>query len=114
MFEQFRPTVLGARFAAVRGKLQSESNVIHVIADEIIDLTPLLDQLHADPSAVETFARADEVKRPAPDSGTSPGAARARLHKHPRNVRPLQPDKEHDARAAARVHAVMPKGRNFH
>jgi error-prone DNA polymerase len=115
VFEQFRPTVLGARFAAVRGKLQSESNVIHVIADEIVDLTPLLDQLHHDPSALEILARADEVKRPAPDSGTSSGAKRAQLHKHPRNVRPLQPAKDYDARAAAgNVHAVLPKGRNFH
>jgi hypothetical protein len=35
------------------------------------------------------MSRADEVKRPAPDSGTSPGAKRANLHKHPRNVRPV-------------------------
>jgi error-prone DNA polymerase len=110
MFEKFRPQVLGARFAAVRGKLQSESNVIHVIADEIEDLTPLLSELHADTTALEPMSRADEVKRPVPDSGTSPGA-RANLHKHPRNVRPLQPARDSHA---AKVHAVMPKGRNFH
>ncbi len=114
MFEEFRPQVLGARFAAVRGKLQSESNVIHVIADHIEDLTPMLSDLHADTSVLEPMSRADEVKRPAPDSGTSPGAKRASLHKHPRNVRPLQPVLDHDATAATKVHAVMPKGRNFH
>ncbi len=114
MFEEFRPQVLGARFAAVRGKMQSESNVIHVIADHIEDLTPMLSDLHADTSVLEPMSRADEVKRPAPDSGTSPGAKRASLHKHPRNVRPLQPVLDYDATAATKVHAVMPKGRNFH
>ncbi len=114
MFEEYRPQVLGARFAAVRGKMQSESGVIHVIADHIEDLTPMLSDLHADTSVLEPMSRADEVKRPAPDSGTSPGAKRAQLHKHPRNVRPLQPVVEYDARAATKVHAVMPKGRNFH
>jgi error-prone DNA polymerase len=114
MFEEFRPQVLGARFAAVRGQLQSESGVIHVIADHIEDLTPMLSDLHADTSVLEPMSRADEVKRPAPDSGTSPGAKRANLHKHPRNVRPLQPVVEYDARAATKVHAVLPKGRNFH
>ncbi|MFM9863534.1 MAG: OB-fold nucleic acid binding domain-containing protein, partial [Micropepsaceae bacterium] len=114
MFEEFRPQVLGARFAAVRGKLQSESGVIHVIADRIEDLTPMLSDLHADTSVLEPMSRADEVKRPAPDSGTSPGAKRANLHKHPRTVRPLQPVLDYDAQAATKVHAVMPKGRNFH
>ena len=115
VFEEFRPVVLGARFACVRGQLQSESNVIHVIADEIIDMTPLLDRLHADPSPVESLARADEIKHPPPARGTHPGAKRAELHKHPRNVRPLQPVREYDAETAAqKIHAVMPKGRNFH
>jgi error-prone DNA polymerase len=114
VFEQFRPVVLGARFALVRGQLQSESNVIHVIADEIEDLTPMLNELHADTSALEPASRADEVKRPPPKEGTSPGAKRAALHTHPRNVRPLQPSKEYDAQLASKVHAVLPKGRNFH
>jgi error-prone DNA polymerase len=107
-FERFRPTVLGARFARVRGKLQSESNVIHVIADEIEDLTPLLDRLAGDATPLESLARADGVKHPVHQP------KRAELHKHPRNVRPIPPAKDYDAEAAAKVHAVMPKGRNFH
>jgi error-prone DNA polymerase len=115
VFEQFRPLVLGARFALVRGQLQSESGVIHVIAEHIEDLTPMLNELHADTSALEPASRADEVKRPVPDAGTSPGAKRASLHMHPRNVRPLQLSKEYDAASpASKVHAVLPKGRNFH
>ena len=93
-FEQFRPQVLGSRFAMVRGELQSESNVIHVIADHIEDLTPLLDELASDTTPFRPESRADEVSRPAPPGGTSPGA---NLYKHPRNVR-----------------TVLPAGRNFH
>ncbi|MBL9097586.1 MAG: hypothetical protein JNK07_11720, partial [Alphaproteobacteria bacterium] len=96
-----------------RGKVQSESNVIHVIADHIEDLTPMLSDLHADTSMLEPMSRADEVKRQPPKEGTSPGA-RANLHKHPRNVRPLQLSKDYDAHTATKVNAVLPKGRNFH
>ncbi|MEJ2626439.1 MAG: error-prone DNA polymerase, partial [Pseudolabrys sp.] len=40
-FERFRAVVLGARYVAVSGCIQSESGVIHVVADRIEDLTPL-------------------------------------------------------------------------
>jgi error-prone DNA polymerase len=93
-FEQFRPQVLGARLTLVRGELQSESGVIHVIADHIEDLTPLLDELSSDTTPFRPESRADEVARPVPPGGTAPGA---NLYKHPRDVR-----------------TVLPKGRNFH
>jgi error-prone DNA polymerase len=93
-FEQFRPQVLGARLTLVRGELQSESGVIHVIADHIEDLTPLLDELSTDTTPFRPESRADEVARPTPPAGTYPGA---NLYKHPRDVR-----------------TVLPKGRNFH
>ena len=93
-FEQFRPQVLGARFTLVRGELQSESGVIHVIADHIEDLTPLLDELASDTTPFRPESRADEVSRPVPAGGTAPGN---NLYKHPRDVR-----------------TVLPKGRNFH
>ena len=48
VFEAFRPVVLGARLISVTGKLQNASNVIHVVADEIKDLTPLLRRLSED------------------------------------------------------------------
>ena len=44
-FERFRPIVLGARYVAVTGELQQESGVIHVVADRLEDLTPLLARL---------------------------------------------------------------------
>jgi error-prone DNA polymerase len=47
VFETFRPVVLGARLVSVTGRLQNEYGVIHVVADRIDDLTPLLRQLAA-------------------------------------------------------------------
>jgi error-prone DNA polymerase len=41
-FERFRPIVLGSRYVAVTGRMQAESGVIHVVAEEIEDLTSLL------------------------------------------------------------------------
>ena len=53
IFEAYRPVVMGARFVSVRGRVQSESNVIHLIAEELTDLTPLLRRLDAEsPEAV--------------------------------------------------------------
>jgi error-prone DNA polymerase len=63
-FERFRPTILGARYVAVRGPLQQESGVIHVVAWRIEDLTPLLARLTEDAPPIESLARADAVKRP--------------------------------------------------
>ncbi|RWQ66536.1 MAG: DNA polymerase III subunit alpha [Mesorhizobium sp.] len=44
-FNRYRPIVMGARFVRVTGKLQSESNVIHIVAEKIEDLTPWLSVL---------------------------------------------------------------------
>ncbi|MBU6156861.1 MAG: error-prone DNA polymerase, partial [Alphaproteobacteria bacterium] len=93
-FERFRPVVLGARLTLVRGELQSESDVIHVVADHIEDLTPMLDELGGDTTPFRPASRADEVTHPLPSAKQDPAAT---LWKHPRNVR-----------------SVLPKGRNFH
>jgi error-prone DNA polymerase len=62
-FERYRPEVLGGRLLLVRGPVQNEQNVIHVVAEEIIDATGLLARLGEGP-APEAIARADEVRRP--------------------------------------------------
>ncbi|RUY17462.1 DNA polymerase III subunit alpha, partial [Mesorhizobium sp. M7A.F.Ca.US.005.03.2.1] len=41
-FDRYRPIVMGARFVKVTGKLQSESGVVHIVAEKIEDLTPWL------------------------------------------------------------------------
>ena len=63
-FERFRPIILGARYVAVTGEVQQESNVIHVVASKLDDLTRLLARLTEDAPPIESLARADAVKRP--------------------------------------------------
>ncbi len=101
IYEKFRPVVLGARLIAITGKVQSEKGVIHVIADRIDDLTPMLSALSTDAHDLQTLSRSDEVAHPTGDDSRT-------RHRHPRNVRFFEEEK---ARAA---HDVMPKGRNFH
>ena len=67
VFERVRPVVLGARYVAVAGRVQEESGVIHVIADELEDLTLLLGRLAEQGADIDSLARADEVRRPIED-----------------------------------------------
>ncbi len=66
-FERFRPIVLGARFVVVSGRMQSESGVIHVVADRLEDLTPLLARLAEGGADIDALGRCDEVRRPVQD-----------------------------------------------
>jgi error-prone DNA polymerase len=65
-FERLRAIVLGARFVAVTGKLQCEAGVIHIVAERMDDLTPMLGMLSEAGGTIGALARADEVRRPQP------------------------------------------------
>ena len=67
VFERVRPVVLGARYVAVAGRVQAESGVIHVVADELEDLTVLLARLAEQGADIDSLTRADEVRRPVED-----------------------------------------------
>ncbi|MGB0626600.1 MAG: error-prone DNA polymerase [Alphaproteobacteria bacterium] len=96
VFTRFRKVVLSARLVKIRGKLQREGIVTHLIAEEIVDLSDRLDALgdgHSeDPREFENaWARADEIKygvRPDPRESVSKGRklARPSLWRHPRNT----------------------------
>ena len=76
MLEKHRPIVMGGRLVAIRGEVQREQSVIHVVANEIVDLSPLLDGLgQVDPFAIEA-ARADEVRRNSRNNHMTPPAPR--------------------------------------
>ncbi|MEO8669523.1 MAG: OB-fold nucleic acid binding domain-containing protein, partial [Bauldia sp.] len=110
VFERFRPVVLGARLVGVSGKLQSASGVIHVVADRIDDLTPLLMLLSEDAGDLSALARADEVARPSADN-------RDKLSPRRRLTRSVEKDVALIAdfvRSSEEPGDVMPKGRNFH
>jgi error-prone DNA polymerase len=109
VFETFRPIVLGARLVCVTGKLQNEFGVIHVIAERLDDLTPLLERLAERTGCVQALAKNDEVRRPIPE----------RIPLRPPNGAPAMPSAQEAEGAdatdtAVQVRAVMPKGRNFH
>ncbi len=97
LFEQFRAEVIGGRLVAIDGPVQSESGVIHVIAERVHDFTPLLARLSASGPEIEPTSPADEPRR---NPGDDP------RQRHPRNVRI-------SLNVAGAAHA-MPKGRNFH
>jgi error-prone DNA polymerase len=110
VFERFRPVILGARLVALTGKLQSESGVIHVIANRLEDLTPMLANLCEENGDLEALARADEVRRPLVDmrEKIGPASRLVRLAKEePGIVKDL-------IEIATKAGKVMPKGRNFH
>ncbi|MHA7873900.1 OB-fold nucleic acid binding domain-containing protein [Roseivivax sp.] len=57
LYERFRRAVISGRMLRVTGRLQRESGVTHVIAEEVEDISPLLDRLL---SAPETLSRGAE------------------------------------------------------
>lgn len=70
MFEKARGTVMTGRLLKIRGKLQREGIVTHVIANRITDMSYLLDTLGDAESAGDmidpTHDNADEARRPIP------------------------------------------------
>jgi error-prone DNA polymerase len=108
-FERLRAIVLGARFVAVTGKLQNEQGVIHVIADRMDDLTPMLGLLSEAGETIATTARADEVRRPQPSVAQKRQGNR--FAQSPRLDDPRPPAVA--AVDGAEVKHAMPAGRNF-
>jgi error-prone DNA polymerase len=110
IFERLRAIVLGARFVAVTGKLQSEQGVIHIVAERMNDLTSMLGLLSETGQTISALAHADEAHR------TEPTETRKR-----RGSRFAQPPRLDDPRATPPsppietmdVVEAMPAGRNF-
>jgi error-prone DNA polymerase len=110
IFERLRAIVLGARFVAVTGKLQSEQGVIHIVAERMNDLTSMLGLLSEAGPTIGALARADEAHR------TEPTETRKR-----QGNRFAQPPRLDDPRAkppsppmeTVDIAEAMPAGRNF-
>ena len=60
-FERFRNIVMSAKFLGVRGKLQREGEVMHIIVERLEDLTHKLNQI-TNSNFIEPIAHADEFK----------------------------------------------------
>jgi error-prone DNA polymerase len=66
-FERYRRIVMGGSLVSVRGRLQREGIVLHLVAEELIDLSGELGRLDRDRTLDVPHARADEVIRPGED-----------------------------------------------
>jgi error-prone DNA polymerase len=116
MFERARPVVLGARYVAVTGKMQEESGVIHVVAEELDDLTVLLARLADGGADIDSLARCDEVRRPIEElqqariQGSKFGGRQSRLARLMREMPELASDLDVTARGSA--HAPNRKARS--
>ncbi|MDB5699384.1 MAG: dnaE, partial [Alphaproteobacteria bacterium] len=100
-FEAQRRIVLSAAMISVKGRLQREGEVIHIIADRLEDHTPLLHSVGA----------LDFPHRPSPGDGATHGGApdpRERWKHRPRHLYPAP----HGARCDEGVIPV--KSRDFH
>ncbi len=96
LMEKQRKVIMGARLMEVRGRVEYDDEVIHVIAAHLTDATGNLQALSDDLLEPE-IARADEVRRSL--QGRRPAHHRAEAQRsggHPRNVR------------------IIPKSRDFH
>ena len=96
VFEANRKVILSSRMLSVRGQMQKEGLVIHIIAKEFTDMTPyLLDLASGHDIGDRILAHGDEGK-----SGSPPGRDRQAL---------LQVEA-----ARRQAYAALPGGRNFH
>ncbi len=82
---RYRKVIMGARLIDVRGHVQRDDDVIHIVAHHLKDRTDALDGLSNDRLAIQV-ARADHVLRPLTSA----------RHRHPRNAR------------------IIPRSRDFH
>ncbi|HYC17626.1 MAG TPA: error-prone DNA polymerase [Pseudolabrys sp.] len=103
VFERLRPVVLGARYVAVTGLVQEESGVIHVVAEQLEDLTHFLAQLAAHGARIDSLSRCDEVRRPIEDQREArlAGGRQTRLVRLMRDMPELASDLDVHARGSA-------------
>jgi error-prone DNA polymerase len=85
VMEAYRKVIMQSRLIDIKGVVQRDSDVIHVVAHHLSDRSDALERLSND-AFVSPLARADEVRKPIPES----------RHRHPRNAR------------------IIPKSRDFH
>jgi error-prone DNA polymerase len=91
IFERYRRTVIAARLLGVRGTLQREQGVIHVVARELFDMSAYLRDLSEKHGGGDAFlSPADHVKHGGEDPRGKP------------------------RRGKKSSAEVLPKGRNFH
>ncbi|TCL73039.1 DnaE-like error-prone DNA polymerase [Rhizobium sp. BK251] len=107
-FERYRSIIMGARLVKIRGRLQSESGVIHTVVDHIEDMTPTLGLLQREARHFGVSERADETLRPTADHRQKKIAAEIERRVIERRIAGGDRD------GGEETSKVMPRGRNFH
>jgi error-prone DNA polymerase len=108
IFERYRSVVMGGRFIRVRGRLQAESNVIHIVAEKIEDLTPWLGALTEEAQSKATLANEPIPSRRSILKNTE---SRSRLMDRAGEFQRAASSYE---ALSEKTEKVIPKGRNFH
>jgi error-prone DNA polymerase len=119
--EKQRKVVMGARLMEVRGRVEYDDEVIHVIAHHMTDATPMLSRL-SDDALQYQLARADHVNSPLPGGKINP---RDNLREEGTDPRPdnairppIQPrdliDELPNTGGHPRNVRIIPKSRDFH
>ena len=95
LFQRYRPVVMGARLLLVRGKAQRAEGVIHLIGEQLEDISAELATL-SEPSLPGRFPPPANAAMSAPDPREKPVAQRPATvrHRHPRDVRVLPPSRD--------------------
>src|SRR5262245_64086693 len=105
VFERLRPIVLSARYVAVTGCVQEESGVIHVVAEQLEDLTHFLARLAEHGAQIDGLASCDEVRRPIEDEREA-HLAGGRHSRHVRIISEIpEPVSDLDVPARGSAHA---------
>ena len=93
VLEAHRAIVMGARLMLIKGRVQKQGDIIHVIARKIEDRTHWLADLTEDGTPFKaSTARTDEVRKPGLDP--RPDLHQQSSTRHPRNVRVMPPSRD--------------------
>ncbi|MDJ0641761.1 MAG: error-prone DNA polymerase [Erythrobacter sp.] len=108
--EKQRKVVMGARLMEVRGRVEYDDEVIHVIAQHMTDATGRLYAL-SDDMLNAPVARADHVSSPITSHKMPPAKDAVK----PREIiDELPPDNRPNVTGHPRNHRIIPKSRDFH
>jgi error-prone DNA polymerase len=108
VFDRYRSVIMGSRFVRVQGRLQSESGVIHIVAERIEDLSSWLGELSEEASGnLKPETRANTVRQNILKRSESRSKL---LHREPE----FQSSASNYEELSEKAEKVMPKGRNFH
>ncbi|MCV3239183.1 error-prone DNA polymerase [Mesorhizobium sp. ZC-5] len=108
VFDRYRSVIMGSRFVRVHGRLQSESDVIHIVAERIEDLSSWLGELSEEaPGNVKPETKVNTVRQNILKRSESRSKL---LNREPEFQNPAENYEEFSEKAEK----VMPKGRNFH